>query len=647
MIERCRRSLCLVVLLLAQTLSAQEQKPPADRLPDPGEPGRSSLPDSERVRHFAARLQLQPDGSLEVREQITVWALGQQIRHGIYRDVPTQRMDWWSGMHEARIEVLGSTLGGQPVRHRLESASANQRIYLGDGERELPPGQYEFELRYRISDQLQLAGGGSAVHWDVTGSNWQFPVDSVLVEFRQAPGMAGPLPEARGEDGDGAALPIEVEQSDGWLRVHHRQPLAPGSGLVLSLHWPTPLQAQAGSLWQRLSAGHHYGLLGLALLLVWLTLAWLKVGRDPSPGAVQPLTRLPDGQTPGMLRLLAQMAHDPRCFVADLLQLAIAGRLRLVEREGVLVAERTGSADDLALPLRRLHQGLFSVSEQLSLTPSNRARLRSAVDTHRKALLLGSEGQYFRRNFGYWLPGVLIAALTLIVMIVQLDGTQARAIGLFMLVWLSGWTVGVYILLRQVVLQWRSAERWQHRLGALGMTAFSLPFLIGELVGLGVLASVAGVVGALIVLGSLLLLLFFHHWMKAPTAAGRKILDQADGLRLAIEGGHATAAGLELAESLLPVAVALDCAPKYAEALQARFGQALGQGARDWFLPAAAGVGLGVASWSVLASELGGTLQSAIQRATVPSGSSSSRSRSSGSSGGGSRSGGRGGGGGW
>ena len=649
--SRPLRWLTGLMLLWSAVALAQEREDvdvglgPALRAPSAPPPlPAETLPDDERVRHFASRLQLQSDGSLEVREQIIIWSLGRQFQHGIYRDLPTQQSNLWSGMREAELQVLATTLAGQPVHHRVESASSGLRIYLGDAEQTLPPGQHEYELRYRLSDQLQPAGRGSELALNVTGSNWEAPIDDVLIEFALAPALAQAAePQLRVEDDFGDALPVRVEHLDGWLRIHHDQPLQ--SGVFLQLNWPQPLLAEVSGPWQRLSAGHRYAIGGVGLLTLYLLAAWWRVGRDPAPGLIRPLTELPSGQTPGMLRLLGQMAHDPRCFVADLLQLAVEGALRLVERDGAIVVEKTGSAERLALPLRRLHESLFASSDQVSLTPSNRSRLAAAVDAHRKALLLGSEGQYFLRNRGYWWPGVVIAVLTVLLMILQLDSVAARAIGAFMLVWLSGWSVGVYLLGRQVWLQWRSAQRWQHAVGALGMSLFALPFLIGELAGLGVLAAVAGVAGALIVVACLVLLMLFHHLIKAPTAAGRKLLDQADGLRLAIAQGHATAGGLDVAESLLPTALALDCAPAYAEQLQQRFGSALADGGRDWFQPAAIGVGLGVASWPVLAGELGTTLQSAIQRATVPRSRSSSSRSSFGSRGGGGRSGG--GGGGW
>jgi uncharacterized membrane protein len=146
----------------------------------------------------------------------------------------------------------------------------------------------------------------------------------------------------------------------------------------------------------------------------------------------------------------------------------------------------------------------------------------------------------------------------------------------------------------------------------------------------------------LILLSTLVAVIAFHHWLKAPTAAGRQLLDQIDSLRAYLRKSGTLGESLEESEALLPSAFALDVGDEFAEGLQQRFGAALASAGRPWFRPAAVGSGLGAASWSALTSDLGSQLQGAIAQATR-SKSSSGSGGSGGSSGGGG--GGRGGGG--
>ena len=47
----------------------------------------------ERIEHFNSQITVLTDGSLKVAENIQVYATGDQIRHGIYRDFPTSYKD--------------------------------------------------------------------------------------------------------------------------------------------------------------------------------------------------------------------------------------------------------------------------------------------------------------------------------------------------------------------------------------------------------------------------------------------------------------------------------------------------------------------------------------------------------------------------
>jgi uncharacterized membrane protein YgcG len=645
----CGCALVLAGALMLPGLSAQEREEPSSTAATAAQSSPYPSLAGERVRYFEAQLRLQEDGSLEVREQITVWSEGRQIVRGIYRDLATRRFDLWAGSLEADFQILSSTLGGQPIRHQTEDQGDGLRIYLGDPAKPLPPGQHQFELSYRISDQLLADADGSRLYWNVTGNGWSLPIDSVQVELLVPQALLGQerglhalrLAAYAGPAG-ATASGFDASIRDGAIWLQTTAPLAAGEGFTIDIGLPLAAAASSSTLWQRLSAGHHFGLIGALLLWAYFLAAWLRVGRDPPAGRELLVRRLPPGQTPATLRLVERMAHDPRCFVADLLQLAVEGRIRLSEAHGVIQAERIDTADDLPVPLRKLHGRLFQDREQVALARSERSRLQAAVEAHRKALMISSEGIHFRSNIRYWLPGLLIAVLSVLVLVLLLDNGEARAIGLFMTVWLSGWSVGVYILLSQAVLQWRSARHWGHHLGALFISAFSVPFVIGELVGLGMFASVAGLAGMLILLSTLVAVIAFHHWLKAPTAAGRQLLDQIDSLRAYLRKSGTLGESLEESEALLPSAFALDVGDEFAEGLQQRFGAALASAGRPWFRPAAVGSGLGAASWSALTSDLGSQLQGAIAQATR-SKSSSGSGGSGGSSGGGG--GGRGGGG--
>jgi uncharacterized membrane protein len=147
-------------------------------------------------------------------------------------------------------------------------------------------------------------------------------------------------------------------------------------------------------------------------------------------------------------------------------------------------------------------------------------------------------------------------------------------------------------------------------------------------------------------LGAVLLNVGFYQWLKAPTLAGRKLLDKIEGFRDYLEMAEKDEMNLrnppdripELFEIYLPYAVALDVEQQWAEKFSTVFAQ-LEKDGRHYSPAWYHGHDFSVAGIGDFAS----SFASSVSSAATPPGSSSG-SGGGGSSGGG---GGGGGGGGW
>ena len=218
-------------------------------------------------------------------------------------------------------------------------------------------------------------------------------------------------------------------------------------------------------------------------------------------------------------------------------------------------------------------------------------------------------------------------------------------VAMFMMVWLSGWSAGVYVLGTTVIAAWRSRKV----AGAMAITLFALPFVGGEIVGIGVLASAIGFPSLILFLGIVATNIVFYHLLKAPTLAGRRLMDEIEGLKLYMRVAEKERLNLlnppdrtpEHFEALLPYAMALEVENDWNE----QFADVLAKAAVDpasghhhtpsWYS--------GRTPFSGLAASLGGSFAGAVSASSSAPGSSSG-SGGGGSSGGG---GGGGGGGGW
>ena len=95
----------------------------------------------ERILSFTSDIKVNLDGSLDVSETITVNALGQDIKHGIYRDLPDSyphpRYGDYGLMSRTPIRVRSLKRNGVKEPWRTETLRNGIRIFFGSPDRRL------------------------------------------------------------------------------------------------------------------------------------------------------------------------------------------------------------------------------------------------------------------------------------------------------------------------------------------------------------------------------------------------------------------------------------------------------------------------------------------------------------------------------
>jgi len=616
----------------------------------------------ERILSFQSRIELAVDGSMEVTETIRVRAEGDNIRHGIYRDFPTDYRDRGNNAVRVAFEPRALTRDGKPEPFHSERQSNGVRVYFGSKERTLAPGEYTYAFRYHTNRQLGFFQDHDELYWNVTGNGWDFFIDTAEAEVF-LPGEVEPasirLDGYTGPEGAKGRDYTAVADRAAHARFATTRVLGAREGLTIAVGFPKAIvtepsdRQRAAWFLQDNAAALALGV-GLLLVLAYYLVQWSRVGRDPPPGTIIPLYEPPAGHTPGSLRYVERMGWDDRCVAADVVDAAVRGAIRITDDDGDYRIERSGAKSDLPEVESRLVRDLLGGSSTLTFKQSEHSRIKGALDGHRKALSTAYEDSHFKPNTRYVVIG---AVMTVVVAIgaTVLTGEIGRGVGVaFALFWLSGWSIGVFGLCTAAVRAWRATgrgsigKRAAALFGAVFITLFSLPFIAGELFGLGILVMIAGVAFSVVIGALVVTNLLFAHLMKAPTPAGRRLLDQIEGLRLYLGVAERDELAAQKAPPLtpeqfhrmLPYALALGVEENWTD----RFAAAVG--------PAAAAAAVAAAGWyhggsiSNLGSftgNIGSSLGSAISSSSSAPGSSSGGG-GGGSSGGG---GGGGGGGGW
>jgi uncharacterized membrane protein YgcG len=554
---------------------------------------------SERILSYHSDIAVKADSTLEVRETLQVQAEGEQIRHGIYRDFPTEYTDMEGRRVVVGFRVEAALRDGQSESFRIERLANGKRIYLGDAQLNLARGEHTYVLVYRTDRQVGFFPSQDELYWNVTGNGWAFPIEIASADVTLPEGV--PSDDIRGEAYTGRPgarhQDYQTSVENGVARFTTTRRLGVGEGLTIVTMWPTGHVKQPTRLMQaqylfRDEQPLFLGWGGLALLSGYYLVVWFRVGRDPPRGIVVPLYEPPDSLSPAVMRYLLRMRYDDRCFAAAILSLAVKGYLTIAQGQPYKLTRSSKAASaDLSRDEKVTLEGLFRGSNSIDLTPQNHEIVRAAKSAHRKCIRVLHMPGFFQINGGWHVLGILTSLLV---------------------------ATGVFLL---------------HPRGDFGPSWFLL-----NPAGHATLAAVALGFVANGIFGKLLF---------APTRKGRALMDRIEGFKLYLglaEGPDlkriaAPPATTQLYERYLPAALALGVEQRWAERFAAVFSMQAASSTPSWY---------NGSDWDPhdvgsFEKSLASSLDSAVSSASSAPGSSSG-SDGGGSSGGG---GGGGGGGGW
>ena len=607
---------------------------------------------AEYIESFLSEIEVRQNGDLLVTETIVVHAEGKQIRRGIYRDFPTRYRTPSGRDLVVDFELLAVLRDGNPEAHHQKRHGNGIRIYIGRENVFLEPGFYEYRISYRTGRQLGFFDDFDELYWNVTGHGWNFQIDEASARIR-LPGPTGEIRQSAytGHPGDRGQDFRYQRIDDRSFLFESTRPLRPGQGLTVALGWQKGLVEEPTAAQRRawFYQDHEAEILllgGAAVLIIYYFLAWRLVGRDPEAGIIVPLYRPPQGYSPASMRYVERMGYDNKCFTAAVINLAAKGALSIEDDYHFHLTRLDPAPTQLAPGETAVLDGLFGKGRNdLAITQVNHSTLSSARSAHERSLKRDYNRKYFKANRWWMVPGIAASAVLVVRAIASLGSEEAIVktvfLGIFTLVPL----VVVYTAVRAILRRGRKGlVRW-------GIFLVPLFAFVGLFVFHGAPAlQLAGEVPAGLIAGLLALPLInylFYRWLRAPTLAGRRLLDQVEGFRLylgvaeddEIKRHRAPEFTSELYESYLPYAIALDLENEW----NARLENAIAAGQVDpgyrspeWYRSHRSG-GRG------FSSSMARSLDSAIASSAVAPGSSSGSSGGGFSGGGG----GGGGGGGW
>jgi Predicted membrane protein (DUF2207) len=548
---------------------------------------------------FRSDVKVQPDATLEVREDITLDSGGRYYRYGFVRHLPIDSEDRWDRKYVGeykrdngiRVKILEITRDGEPIKYDQGQGYGYSQLRIGKQDVPLPAGEHRYVIRYLVRGALDLGTSADTLYWNANGHERDVPIAEAILCVHLPPGanaadaFVEPRVGGRGVSNHRRAeTELQKVDASGGAIAYRATRVGPRQSLSIAVSWPSGhVQAPRFSI-----LGTDQGLVAapVALFLFYL-IAWLRIGPEPKPGTLVTRYEPPDGLSAASVRYAVTTGSDGRSFAAVIAALATRGCLRVEPHDGKyklsrMMSDRTAEAK-LAPEEKRVLSMLFEDGPLIELTPAvdqrNTAQNTRYVFAIQQELSKGLDGLYFTKHAGVIAMGVLTTFIAALWLAANAPGRDTSG-ALFFTLWVlfAGLMIG---LLFEVAFlpACKTAVRsggWPKLLpGAAAVAVFTavIVYFLRELAD-GVSPAFAMMIAAL-----LLVNLGWGPQLKRRTPQGRLILDEIAGFRLFLEKVekdrldrlNSACEAPQLLDEHLPYAIALEVKEAWGDHLAQTF----------------------------------------------------------------------------
>ena len=390
----------------------------------------------EVINRFDVGIEVETDGDILVTETITVTAEGNQIRRGIFRDLPRYFMDDGDRLRYD-YDIQSIRRDGSREPYETETVDNAWRIRIGDEDHFLSRGEHVYVISYRVKNQIRYFEDFDELYWNVTGNYWNLPIlvargrvtlpdGATMIEQNGYTGGQGETGSAYRFSRDGAAYVFETTE-----------PLGVQEGLTVSLTMPKGVidppsrMDKAGLWWQRYGAVVIL-LASLAGVFYFLFRSWRLVGVDPPKGPVFARYEPPEGYSPAAVHHIYHRGFDDHdALIATLVNLGIKGRVDIDagDKKKTVLTPKPGDSRSLPAEEALLERKLLS-GGAVTLGDKYNKSFTKAYMSFRKRISRVFGEDYFKWNVGYTIFAVALSGAAIIWAIIHAPGWTPVLTGL-------------------------------------------------------------------------------------------------------------------------------------------------------------------------------------------------------------------------
>lgn len=284
------------------------------------------------IKNFDEQVVVHPDSSIDVTENIETQFIGGPW-HGIYRTIPIQYQGPGGFNYTLIIEdVSAREPDGTHLRVEQSHQGPNRefKIYVPNADN----STQTIVLHYRVVDALRFLSDHDELYWNVTGQEWNAPIESARASIELPEGASGLHAVAYSGAFGARTQDSAVTISGNLVQVQATASLGYHEGLTVVIGFDKglvhpPALSQKIALFLRSNWPLLLFPIAAFLIMFWI---WWTRGRDPQHDAITVQYDPPDKLTPAECGTLIDDAVDMRDITATLVDLAVRGYIVIEEK---------------------------------------------------------------------------------------------------------------------------------------------------------------------------------------------------------------------------------------------------------------------------------------------------------------------------
>lgn len=393
------------------------------------------LSQEERIYTHHSDIVIDTTGIISISEKIRIYANGNLFKRGITRALPTSRKDVEDNKIRIDYTIVAVYKNGEEESFFTEREGSDLVIYVGNKDKLLSPGYYDYEIIYESAGQIGFFEEYDELGWNVNGESDRpvdlvsckvhLPLNTTILSYRCYTGAFGSINESdctseTNKNGVFIASASNLHPNEmmsvyvGFEKGVVNEPVIKETALSRFLSWLDKM-----GLW-------FINLIIIAPLYFYYITTWRKYGKDLPQPVVIPQFTPPNDMSPASVGMIHDEGFDFSLISTSIINLAVKGFLHIEEeeRKGVFtfgakdykLVKLKDAASTLPSEEAIVLNELFAESNEVTLGSKYNSKIQAMMQSYQSDLQLQhkgtlTEGKNYRFKIVPWLVLILYLLL--------------------------------------------------------------------------------------------------------------------------------------------------------------------------------------------------------------------------------------------